>query len=805
MKLLTEQIHRIQQVLSVPWKERTATFERTFTDPMTLIEARRGDRITGSLVALCDEEIAPLKTTFLKPPGLYKSPVSMPDTQITTRPVTIAELCHASDARDPRNGNAQEALNEEILRDLLKRFAHLQGHDVSQAESWVWHSTEPYPIIDGKLHFRPRKYQHAVRDEDLWFEMPMRHRRELLNYAMGELDFQPPDRLALTLPTGKMQAFVVADGFVGPEDFVWLQVLPTKFSARATYEGIRDSDLQYMPRNLEEANARWELGIKPYGTAAFDRGDEPPRITGTHAYGPGWETGSLIRVTRQGYSLIPNIVRAEKGAEHMISLIVRDGDTLNGPWHIAKDGAVPTGPTLGKVGAPWWGYEVRLGHDDREHAVEHWRVVLGSTCDFAGPNFVAPPKLGPLSKSLIGRAKGKEGTDGKWGAICPHTGQELVPFEFAAYEDAPYDSECMIFTDDQDRHHVFDPTGKLVLGPLKTFDIPKVFGPPQPTAYETRESEKQRRWSYIRLDLPRWYKRATAQERFGDLDRHATTLAAFAGRLTDGRKDAEMAGLWYASVEIVKDGTAHGVALSQGMIGRVEFGEAAAYGGSSMFNWLKELPVVGLVPGSPGRVVGVPFDYLHIPPRERNTPPAPKKTRWTAKEWADRLCVFRWVAWILASLSLVANLFWEELPVGKIWIAAILIFIVCWLIETQLNRRGRANSRNQEAPEVTSTEVIFKQVDEVEGGKETEELTLRQYSDGKAIIQRYSGGPATRHASGYYDNEAFLEIPAHSLSTIGEDALKEMFANGWTAGKEALQVMEQRGEIDFKITILNGS
>lgn len=90
------------------------------------------------------------------------------------------------------------------------------------------------------------------------------------------------------------------------------------------------------------------------------------------------------------------------------------------------------------------------------------------------------------------------------------------------------------------------------------------------------------------------------------------TNAAYAGRLTEGRKDADLCGLWRASVEVAADIEACGTILLQGQRGRIGFGDAAPYGGSSMFNWLAELPVEGLIAGRSGAVIGVPFAALRI-------------------------------------------------------------------------------------------------------------------------------------------------------------------------------------------------
>lgn len=601
MQNYSKLVGKMQQVQRAPWRERSVAFAEIFTDPMTLIIGRFGDRAVRSLIALCDEEIAPLMAKFHAPFSPGKSPFQMSDVQIETSAVSIGELC---EERDPRNGNAQEGLGKDILSDLLNRFWHLKDKDVSEAESWVWLDQRPYPIIDGKLHYLAQKYAHCFSEGDAWFEMPLRERYDLIHYHT-DLDFVTPKRFALSMPNGFMRAFDVNDGFIGPEDFVWLKALPTSFQARASFEGIRTGDLKNMPRSLAEANAGWKSK-----TERFDRGDEPPRITGTHAYGPGWEKRSLVRVTPQGHTLVPDSCTAVKRADHMIALGARDGTTLDGPWNIFEDGALQKGPSLGKAECPWWGFSIREGHDARDYPVEHWRAVLRSTCDFAAPIFLEPPQPGPHLKSLVAPIADPASGDRLWGAICPETGQEIIPFKFMAYEDVSFGNDCMIFTDAQDHHHVFDENGTLALGPLKTFEVPKKIGSRKHAAFLTHHAEEDRRCAYIRHDLPWMFKMAKANARFGDLDRHAPTLASYAGRLTDGRKDAELAGLWYASVEIVRDGETHGVSLKKGMQGHISFGDSAQFGGASIFNWEKELPVAVL--NNSGRVVGIPFDMLRI-------------------------------------------------------------------------------------------------------------------------------------------------------------------------------------------------
>lgn len=599
-----DSIHKVQRVLDAPWRERSLAFSNAFDAPMTLVTGRFQSGPVRNCVALCDEEIAPMMAKFRRPPSIHRSPFRILDVEIETRSISIAEICEEP---DPRSGNVQEGLENELLRHLLDRFSHLKGMDVSAAETWVWIEEKPYPIIAGKLHYLCQKYSRFTSEGDAWIELPIKD-GDSIPHQVSQGDLNLPARFALTLASGFMRAFDTSEGFIGPDDFVWLKALPTSVRARASFEGIRATDLEDLSHSPHEE--KLHTSSEP---GSHDCSIASPRITGTYAYGPGSQKGSLVRITPQGQSLVPSSSKAVKNSDHMIALIASDGSTLNGPWHISEDGASTKGPALEEVECPWWGFAVRKGKDARDDLDEQWCAVLRSTCDFASPTFSQSPQLGPQLKSLIAPIKHMETGALLWGAICPEIGCDLIPFEFVAYEDVTLQSNCLIFTDTQDRHHVFDENGTLAFDPCKTFEMPETARPSRHPAFGTRKTDEERRDAYLRHDLPWVFETLKAQAKFGDLNPYAPTLAAYKGRLTDGRKDAQSAGLWRAFVEIVRDGEIYGVKLSKGMKGQVSFGDLAQFGGSSMFGWDEELPVAGLLaPHQAGRVIGVPFEMLRV-------------------------------------------------------------------------------------------------------------------------------------------------------------------------------------------------
>lgn len=784
MNEFTALVKKIQQVRQAPWEEQRNVFADIFHDPMTLVIARYGTRSVRCVVAICDVEVAPLKTKFYAPFRLAKSPVSMADVEIETRPIEIAELCAEN---DPDNGIAPEGSEYHLLNDLLKRFMHLEGKDLAEVESWVWYEHEPYPIINGKLNFRPRKYDFSIRDEDEWFELPLQSRSDYIHYYTG-LDYTTPKRLALTMPDGFMRAFDMEYGFIGPEDFVWLKALPTSVRARASFEGIRAADMKDMPRNPEEKNAGW-----PPGTERFDRGDEPPRVTGTHAYGPGWQHGTLIRLTQQGMSLIPGTCSSKEDADHMVALIARDGDTLDGTWQISEDGASWNGPSLDKVEHSWWGFSVRIGHGGACPG-STWRVILVSTCDFAGPEFLEPPKLGPGFDYLIGYIEGDGEAEQRCGAISSRTGEVMIPFDYVSYEEIGMVADCVVFTDKHDRHNVFDENGKRVLGPLKTFEIPDEFRERRyASRYETSETEEERRKSYIRFDLLSMYQTAKANKRFGDLDRHAPTLKAYAGCFKEGRKDAELAGLWNASVEIVSDGEIYGTALKKGMSGHVSFGAVVQIGGSSMFDWETELPVTGLAdPENPERVIGVPFDMLRVRKSSERKSFFPDLSLIDWKEW---LSIARGFILAFTGLMLILQLMWDGLPLRELCIGAVFLYMLFWGAEAYLETVGKQKEKPEDEKdkldEVSLEKsqekqfVLYEKIQEGDWGYNKETVIFTRNYDGSVNISNSDYG----EKNGQWTEQlldSFIKFNQENAQELKEDFLHECFSEGWGKGIKVL-------------------
>lgn len=563
--------------LSAPYREQDQAFHDQFSEPLFLIRSENSRGYVRSIVALCEEEIAPLSRILRSPHKPHHLPFPQSSPKITIQTVSIEEITSDDPTSDPRNGNAFEGLTKDVYRELTDRLRHLTSFDFSKAESWVWEGMRPHPIIDGKLHYVACRMHGFVRkDEDRLFTFPLRTRDELIEYRTT-LDFVPPSRLALTLPNGNMQAFEVDEGFVGPDDFVWLRALQNiNKHSRATYEGVRKGDIQQT--------------------------DSPKLITGTHAYGPSWEDKSLIRVTPQGWSLVPYSLFHAKDTPHSLALMSRGGCTSDGPWMLGENGARPFGKWVDQVASPWWGYAIK------GHIIPHkWQAALLATCNTSPIEFDEEPKLGPLSDLLMGKV------DGLWGAICLKTGQQRIAFEFQEYRElmSPNDGTVMIHKDGS--IYGFDETGTQLVGPLAPFETPKKYWDKrqQPFFSKGKDDEEKLHY-YLQFDVARMIGAVKRQRRFGDLDPFAKTLAAYAGRLEAGRKDADLCGLWGARVKITKSGEIYGVRLKKGMTGLIGFGDVGPYGGSGMFGWLKELPVEGLMPESAGRVIGVPFDMLKI-------------------------------------------------------------------------------------------------------------------------------------------------------------------------------------------------
>lgn len=579
---LTASFQRLQSVLLAPWQERNDAFCAAFPDPLPLIETCRADgTVAKALVALHAEEVPALITALLEPGQGWLAPACPRDWPVRLSTLSAEDL---TEARKTPGERATWGSEKDIWRKLLDRLEHLKSADLEGVTGWVWQGTRPYPLFTGGLRYFVRESEYLIRDGDLWVDLPLRGAARHGAYHSG-FAFTPPDRLALTHPIGRMQAFDVQDGFLGPADFVWLRALRTAADAAAAFEGVRENDLGPEAAFVDLPGHRW------------------PLITRSHIYGRGPQPGTLARLTPKGLSLLPNNAMCDPGAAQVISLLAQEEAAFTGPWRAARDGVDRFGPEVDQVKVHWWGF----GLQDRDSPGRWWILPRG-TGQFAPRPLDGMPKIGPLSELLIGAGAGM------FGALDIHTGAEVIPFVHPEWHELMFSPEhAVVFVDADGRFSAYDECGARLVGPLRLFERDKTLWPSwrRPFGPEGK-SDDEKRLLYIRHDLGEMVRSARRLRRFGDLDPLAPTLAAYAGRLTEGRKDADLCGLWRASVEVAADIEACGTILLQGQRGRIGFGDAAPYGGSSMFNWLEELPVEGLIAGRSGAVIGVPFAALRI-------------------------------------------------------------------------------------------------------------------------------------------------------------------------------------------------
>ena len=575
-------IELFRTVLAADWRTRKDTFCAAFPGPLPLIEQCRADgKVVQQLVALHTDEVPTLVTLLFEPNSGWLGP-SMP-TKWTVRvlEITAEELTESSKKPGER---ATWGTEKDVWRKLIDRLEHLGSLDLGSVTGWVWEGQRPYPLIAGGLRYFVRESEYSSRKDDRWVDFPLRGDAEHDAYH-GGFAFKPPQRLALTHQNGRMQAFDVDHGFLGPNGFVWLRKLHTAPDARAGFEGVREGDLAPETARVILPDHSWPLVMR------------------SHVYGPGPQPGSLARLTPRGLSLLPGYAKCPSGAAHVISLLAHEDETFTGPWRAAIDGTDSFGPEVDQVNVHWWGF----GLHDRDNPGRWWIMPRGSG-RFAALQLDAMPDIGPLMEILIGSI------DGQFGALDIHTGQEIIPFVHPEWQELMFSPEhAVVFVDAEGLFSAYDEFGARLVGPLRLFELDKTLWPSWKRPFGPEgKSDDEKRMLYIRHDIGEMVRSARRLKRFGDLDSLAPTLAAYAGRLTEGRKDADLCGLWGASVEIAEHIEAYGTILIRGQRGRIGFGDVAPYGGSSMFNWLVELPVEGLLEGGSAKVIGVPFGALRI-------------------------------------------------------------------------------------------------------------------------------------------------------------------------------------------------
>lgn len=581
---LTSSFRRMKDVLLLPWQERKGAFCDAFPDPLPLITLCWPDgKVVSQLVALHADEVPALVTGLLEPRQSWLAPVGPDNWRIHMTEISVEELTESSKKPGER---ASWGTEKDVWRKLIDRLEHLEFVNLESVTGWVWQEKWPYPQVDGGLRYFVRESEFLIRTGDRWVDLPLDGAVGRAAYHDG-FGFKPPQRLALTHQNGRMQAFDVDHGFVGPDDFVWLRKLLTAPDAPAAFEGIREVDFAADSASVGLYDQTW------------------PLVTRSHAYSLGPEPGNLTRLTPSGLSLLPNNAMCDPGASRVISLLAHEDQAFTGPWRAAIDGLETFGLEINQVKVHWWGF----GLHDRD-APGRWWILPRGTGQFAARPLDGMPKIGPLSKALIGSV------NGLFGALDIHTGKEIIPFVHPEWQELMFSPEhAVVFVDINGLFSAYDESGARLVGPLRLFELDETLWPSwmRPFGPEGKD-EEEKRMLYTRHDIGEMVRSARRLTRFSDLDPLAPSLAAYAGRLTEGRKDADLCNLWHARVAVVQNIEVYGTILLKGQLGRISFGDVAAFGGSSMFNWLVELPVVGLMADNPDKVIGVPFAALRIVP-----------------------------------------------------------------------------------------------------------------------------------------------------------------------------------------------
>ncbi len=589
MNDLTQQIALFQAILQQPLQQRNAAFSVAFPAPLPVVQLVWPDgRLVEELVALHPAEVPALITHLSAPRQNWLAPTSPSDWQIRLSTITAEELTESSKKPGER---AVWGTEKDIWRNLIDRLLHLKSADLTGVTCWVWQAKWPYPIVGSGLRYFVRESEYLIRDGDVWQDFPIADSAAHAEYLKG-FSFRAPHRLAITHQNGLMQAFDTSVGFVGPDDFRWLRALPTHQNTDAAFEGLRMGDIA-ADQDTRDPNAR-------------------APITHSHIYAIDRQTKDVTRITPQGQSVLSNNAMCDLGAGHVISLLAPERFALSGPWRAARDGRDAFGPEIDAIKAHWWGFGLR----DQQHPSQWWILPRGSG-EFAAAPLDAMPNIAPLGEILVGSKSGL------FGALDIHTGAEIIPFVHPVWEELMLSPEhAVVFGDTNGRFTAYDEYGKHLVGPLRMFELDKKLWPSwMRPFYSVGKDDAEKRTHYLRHDMAEMVRSARRLRRFGDWNPFAPSLAAYAGRFENGRKDADLCMLWGAPVVLVRDVEAYGVQLRKGQKGRVGFGDVAPYGGSSMFNWLVELPVEGLNDSDEGKVIGIPFDALRIrrqlPPRIR--------------------------------------------------------------------------------------------------------------------------------------------------------------------------------------------
>ena len=483
-----------------------------------------------------------------------------------------------------------------LLRDLYWRLRHLLDVDLSAASSWVWHGDNPHPVIGGKVHYLHKHFKGAFHEKNVPIPLPISE-FELVELQMLD-NLVVPKRFALTMPDGLFRPFETTNGFVGTQRFAWLRAHEQVGWDELCYEGEpAENDQTGLNSSEHLIGSDWSEQPIEFNVSKYSKAFAPT----TTGRGLELKEGALHLISGSSNSM------NEATDAFAIADCSTEGEKI---YRFTFDGDNPAGPEFQSYKHESWGALLKSNANQRDP--DRWHVFCFDEFKFSKIVFLRPPKLGPRENCLVGEIQGKEPQEKLVGAVSTNSGKQLVPFIYQDVHVQNFGHVCMVFSDHNDQHVVFDENGQKLVGPLRTYECPPEFRTSGVPSWQVHEGEAQQRKAYVQNDLPLMFAAAKAKLRFGDLPTDQSDLSAFAGRIVEGHLDAMLAGIWRKKVEIVRDIKVGDIIIKVGKLGiiedRIRHGDLS----SSGVDWLSAAPVMNLSEDEPDRILHIPYECLRI-------------------------------------------------------------------------------------------------------------------------------------------------------------------------------------------------
>ena len=483
-----------------------------------------------------------------------------------------------------------------LLRDLYWRLRHLLEVDLSAASSWVWHGDNPHPVIGGKVHYLHKHFKGAFHEKNVPIPLPISE-FELVELQMLD-NLVVPKRFALTMPDGLFRPFETTNGFVGTQRFAWLGAHEQVSWDELCYEGVpAENDQTGLNSSEHLIGSDWSEQPIEFNVSEYSRAFRPTTTGG----GFTLKEGALRLISGSSHSM------NEATDVFAIADCSTEGEKI---YRFTFDGDHPVGPEFQHYKHESWG--ALLKSNANEHDSDRWHVFCFDEFKFSKFSFLRQPKLGPRANSLIGEIAGTEPQGKLVGAVSTNSGEQMVPFIYQDVHVQNFGHVCMVFSDHNDQHVVFDENGQKLIGPLSTFECPPQFRTSDVPSWHVHDDDAQQRKAYVQNDLPMMFAAAKAKIRFGDLSTNQSDLSAFAGRIVEGHLDAMLSGIWRKKVEVIRDIKVGDIIIKTGQLGIIEHDIRHGDLSSSKVYWLTAAPVMNLLENEPKRVLQIPYECLRI-------------------------------------------------------------------------------------------------------------------------------------------------------------------------------------------------